>query len=376
MSVAELMSNPHHEDDPASPSLPGPDSQSSASNSDEPTAAAPRRWRTVFAMALVVLLIAEVAARVLGTRLDNPDWNVPELATHIDNIERITETEGNTIDTLVIGSSSPGAGFDPVELTAASDSAGQTYNGNLFGPSMGAIRLVAEDLLLELTDPDTVILGITSRALNDNSVDQARMQDSLVTSVGWRRVEGTASSFDGLNQAAGRISSLVRYRPLLRDPEQVARRLTSPSGPPVNEFGKLTSRDGLTYELNDSHAAQERSALGNWSIDGTPSNGEPSQMDELRALITTIEGQGRELIIVEMPVLTAPWWSLHPDPEQNRADYEAAIDLLIAETGVEYWDANGEETWTENDFGDPNHLNDVGAKRLSDLAANYLDNRQ
>ncbi len=373
MSIADLEPMAHTDIDTEEDEADANDAATTAETTVNDAPKGKRRWRTVFLVAVVMLLIAEAGARVLGTRLADPDWNVPELAAHINNVERITETEGGEIDTLIIGSSSPGAGFDPVELAEVSDSVGIAYNGNLFGPSMGAIRLVAENVLLDETDPEVVILGITSRALNDNSLDQSRMQDSLVTSVGWRRIEGTESSFDSLNQQAGKVSALVRYRPLLRDPETVARRLTSPVGPPVSDLGKLQSRDGKEYSLSGEHSSQERSALDNWAIDSEPSHGGPSEMDELRSLIETIEGQGRRLIVVEMPVLEEPWWNLHPKPAENRADYEAAIDELVADTGIEYWDINAEEAWTETDFGDPNHLNHIGAKRLSNLMADYLD---
>ena len=351
--------------------LPTDDSGDSGDSGDlglstDRSAGRPRpRWTVVIATIVAVLLVAEVGARVLGTRLDDPDWNVAEVAAHIDNLDRL-DAESEQVDTLLIGSSSIGAAVDPASLAEQIEGVEVAYNANLFGPSAQAVEQVTDELLLQRLDPEVMVIGVTSRELNDNSADQARMLTALETSVGWRRLTGESSPYDRLDDSAGSISALVRFRPLLRDPETLARRVVDGPGSPISEFGMLTSRDGQRFDANNAdHNDQERSALSDYAIGG-------EQLESLERVVTTQIDTGRRVVLVNMPVVDDLWWSLHPDPEGDRAAYEAAIAELVAMTGVEYFDAASEFDHTTADFGDANHLNEIGADRFTTVLADHL----
>lgn len=323
------------------------------------------RFLRLLVAVVVVLLLAEVGARLLGQRGEADPWNGTVAAGHIDAIEARAAEGG--VDALLLGSSMAGADFDPVRLAEQLPGSDAAYNLWVTGPNMATLRLLATELALPLLHPDVLVLEVNSRVLNDRGQPQQRHHKTMRRSFAGIEAFGAPNLLARADYEAGQVSDLIRLRPQLRDPSWVRDALAGGGASGSGELtpeGMSTVRLDRDFSTDPRHEAQELEALQGFEVGG-------DQLDELRALIQEVRAGGVEVVLVDMPIVEDAYARLHPGGQEDLSDYRAELADLAAEVDVPVlW--MGDETWGREHFADLNHLNGVGARRLSDLVAAAL----
>lgn len=304
--------------------------------------------------ALVVVLVADLVARVVGSQLAEPlVWY--DATTQL-KAEQLDGLAGQDIDDVIIGTSMTLRGFDT--QTYVDETGRSAYNAAL----PGAVPAVTERWLLEEVvpslEPDRVVLGIQtidfSSVLHEDNLER------------WEGARATRTGILGsLDRMGATVSGLVKHRQELRDPGAWLNKVRGTPGPVEDARGTLTDlgfRDVYTDDFTD--AARDRTAneLAVMDLD--------SATDALRRMAAALDALDIELVLVEMPVSQA-YIDLHPEGQTSydevRAHYRAVADQLGAElidlaTG---WDA-------DERFTDYTHLDLEGAQRVARSLADQL----
>lgn len=205
---------------------------------EQPTrSVARRRWLGVAIGALVVLLLAEAAVRVIEPRLpEPPDWFSPSAARLVREMDAFAATGDRTtgstrLGTAIAGSSMAGRDLLP-EYVVDED----WYPSRSVALAGGGQTTVQERWLLEevqpRVDPATVLWGISSLDFN-----AARRADTI------GRYDAARATRTGFFGAADRtladVSALARNRAALRDPYLMSQVLTG-----TDESDALPDRRG------------------------------------------------------------------------------------------------------------------------------------
>ena len=333
--------------------------------------AAPARhhgWRTSLAAFLTVLALAEAGAGVLAPRLPQNKWGLKELDEHAAQLEALGADHGERGSVLYAGSSSAGAAFDP---SAIADALGCTAEHYVLWSNSGSGRSIAAivpELGMARLDTATVVIGVTSRELNDAGARQSDAYQQIVTSSAWRRSVGAESVAMRLERVAGRWSNLVEHNSSLADPGTLLASLReSDLGTDVDlePDGRRAWTRSEELMLSERHAAQEREALEGFAVGGR-------ELAALEELIDSLHDQGVRVLLVDLPVLEEVWIPLHPGGAADIGAYNAALAGLAERTGVELLAAATADGWDKSLFVDENHLNARGATKLSALVSEAL----
>ncbi len=109
--------------------------------------------------------------------------------------------------------------------------------------------------------------------------------------------------------------------------------------------------------------AQNRAGVLNYNPQG-------EQADALTEMIATIRSHGAQAILVNMP-LSDHYYANFDSPDDYQI-YRDALQRLADDLAVPLWDLEAlpeENQFGDSEFGDLNHLNKVGAERLSAMLA-------
>ena len=315
-----------------------------------------RRPARVAVIALIaVLLLGEAGARILEPYLRNvPEWGSNDLDEKVADMEALN---GAGADVVFMGSSAVNRGFDG---DLFSELVGQTaFNAAIDGSSPRLIEVFIDEVVEPTLDPTVVIIGLTSRAFNDNALSQQELLDTYLTSSGRAAFLGTAPIKQRLEELAEKGSAFLRHRPALRSPRQLIDALRRIE---LTETPETTDRP---YEVDETWANQMATrSLAGYEIGGL----------ELEALARTVDkmsAAGVRVVLVDLPVVVEDWAALHPDGLANIEAFHEALAAFAAEHDVELVDTR-EETWPIDQFRDPVHLNTVGQERLTRLMAEHL----
>ena len=318
----------------------------------------PRRPGKTALIALAVLVIAELVARFLAGGLPNPAWNFVQTDLKVEEMEALAAA-GRSADVLLIGNSSVAAGFisDELEDLLGVDT---VYNAALDGSSMRQMEDWALNVAVPLTNPGTVVIGLTSRDMNDDSISNAEVFDKYFESAGRARFLGEEELGQKVQEALGGVSALVRISPFLRDPASL-----------ISQYDRSGAHDGTfqlpsdDYNLRTLDVTRTRErALNDFTIGGIETRA-------LRRLTDALKAQGIEVVIVEMPFVAEDYLPLH---QNGSADYEAFHDALMAFAdghSVPYIDLT-DYPWTRSEFYDFLHLNSSGIALINSMLAEQL----
>jgi hypothetical protein len=323
------------------------------------------RWIVYFG---VFLLIGELVLRLpfVQARLPAPEpylWHAPLVEDKVDYFRSFAAS--HPIDVLFIGNSTTQAGVDPAAFDAARSalgSGGASFNASVEGlpPSVNKEFL---KMYLRYTNPRTVIIGLTPQDLNSNSPWAKDMDDRAGHSINLQA--GARDSLVGemlaflLDQSA-----LFRYRYLLH--QLLLRGGNAPAHPDV--YFDTRGFDAIDRSLTDFTPserlrAQNRAGVLNYNPQG-------EQADAVKEMIASIRGHGAEPVLVNMPI--SDHYYANFDAPGDYQEYLDALQRLAAEQNVPFWDMenlSADVQFGDSEFGDLNHLNKVGAERLSALLA-------
>ncbi len=317
------------------------------------------------------LLLAEVLLRlpVVQAMLPAPApslWHAPLVEDKVEYFRNFAAS--HDIDVLFVGNSTMQAGVDPATFDA--DRTAQGAGGNSFNASIEGLppSVNKEFLKMYLRDvnPRTVVIGLTPQDLNAGSPWAKDMDDRAGHSINLQA--GARDSLMGYVLAfLLDHSELFRYRYVLH---QLLLRGGNAAPHPDVYFGErgfhAIERSLADFSPSERLQAQNRAGVLNYNPQG-------EQADALTEMIATIRNHGAAPVLVNMP-LSDHYYANFDSPDDYQK-YRTALQRLADDLSVPVWDmetlAQGEQ-FGDSEFGDLNHLNQVGAERLSALlAGNY-----
>jgi len=324
-----------------------------------------RRWVVVTVFVVASLLLAEIIARAVEPSLPPPDqWPTTQTEAKADQIAQLA-ADGSPIDVVFLGSSVVVQGVDPVAFNKAAGDL-TSYNAALDGASLRSIEVWARDVVFPNLDPKVVVIGITTRDMNDQGVSQQEFYRSLLASSGLETL-GPKSGVTRLLNEITSLSALVRIRPFLRQPGTTLQHVLGQDeevellpGP----FGAAPVDDrAFLYDSSESWRNFWRTRHFNDFIMGG------QELSALHALITMAVEQERVVFLVEMP-FHDDYLTVQPNggaAVQRLHDVLASIDYGAAFGLIPLEDQYGSEA-----FRDPAHLNPTGAETLAAELAAYV----
>lgn len=352
----------------------------------------PVRWPEAALAVLVVLVGAEVGLRAIEDHLPRQTaGDTVEVELKYQQL-RDLRAAGEPVDVVALGNSTLDAALDPAVFADVSRRFDAPFNAALLGAPLDAIRRWASDFVLEESQPDTAVLGLTPLdvpTVGIFGVSKPAVADAFTRSLD----QLEPSRLQRADEAVSEHSALVRRRALFRSPGELWRGLSDTVHDSDKEFegaGPVTLEDG-TRGVRDRRTWQEeliaprggiRTYWG-YEFDGTSdSRVSPieqralatSNVDRLQvgAVLDAIRDEGVEEIVVVIP------------PHDRTALEATGLDLAqfdrLADQLVDLSEAEGmavldlsRSQWDHADFFDPAHLSRGGSDRFSRWLARELD---
>ena len=218
----------------------------------------------------------------------------------------------------------------------------------------------ALNVVVPLLDPDTVVIGMTSRDLNDASSSNAEVFNNYLTSGGRARFLGEETNGQRVQRALSGVSALVRISPFIRDPASLITQY-DPAGPATGEF--VLPGEEYAPRSIDITRTRER-ALNDFTLGGV-------ELEAFTNLVRSLEGQGIDVIVLEMPYVAADYLDLHPNGADDYTAYRELVDGFTTTQGLPYIDLS-DYPWTTAEFYDFLHVNSTGIDIVSQLLADAL----
>jgi len=311
------------------------------------------------AVALAVLLLAEVAVGAGRSQLDEPEvWPTPELQKKFAQIEQRAEG-GRQPEIVLVGDSMMDAGGDPAALAGAVPGT-TVYNAAIAGETLPVVADWTTRIVQPRLEPKVVVIGFSSNELNPSVLAPETGLGAYRSSRVVRAAEGRGSPVDRADAFLREHSMLYRYRSSLRRPfsDQVA----DPDvfDPDLTPDGQGLAFTNLGY-LEKDGAAQAQAviqgviaALAGFTVG-------LENVTILQEMIRTIRVRGARVLLVAMPV-TDDLIAAHPKGE---ADYAKAMEAFAGAAGRSGATFVQPGIWPSPLFADPVHLNGVGAAQLT-----------
>jgi hypothetical protein len=331
--------------------------------SDRPAGAPVSRRRARIlvpvAVALLVIVLAELLVRIGASRLAEPQvWNAPEAQVKYDQMKLLSRTH-QTGGVVLLGTSLMDVGVDPALFAAQIGHRVPVYDASLAGGTLESVRWWYVHVVVPLLHPKFVIFGFTSRELNPNDSDAARLGAQFFQSPAVHNLAGTESVLERLEWTGDDVSYLFRYRRLLRRPGELFHHRTALDiqRPVISPGGQATSFVTSGYNRSPLIPAFFRQTVTYRFEVG------PSKVAAAVGTLQDIKASGAGTLLVDMPI-TSDYIALHPNGWGDWATYEKAMTAIASASGVAEVPA---QLWTPAYFADPFHLNGTGALRLTGL---------
>ena len=218
-------------------------------------------------------------------------------------------------------------------------------------------------MFLRSAKPKAVMIGLTAQDLNANSPWAKDMDDRAGHSINLQA--GARDSLMG-NVLAFLLdnSELFRYRYVLH--QMLLRGGAYPPHPDVyfdaRGFHSI-DRSLADFSPSERLQAQNRAGVLNYNPQG-------EQADALKEMIGAIRSHGAEAILVNLPL--SDHYYANFDSPADYQKYRDALQRMADDLAVPLWDMEAlpeGNQFGDSEFGDLNHLNKVGAERLSQMLA-------
>ena len=225
-----------------------------------PQTSARVNWRTFALAAVAMVLFMEGAGRFVASQSAFNDDLLPRLLNEHRINAASRQAAGVDTEILFFGSSNAGADFDPKLVPDQ-----RAYDLWWAGAGTDTIAAFGEEFGVPLFDPETVVVGVTSRELNDARFDDnAEVFADVERTLAWRRV-ARRDALTRLELVSSQASVLVRHRAYLRRPASwIAWAVTDveAEGLTTDETGRLTRyRDRPEPLITPEDIARETEAL-------------------------------------------------------------------------------------------------------------------
>ena len=314
-----------------------------------------RRLPVPIVAALVVLLLAEIGLRVASPKLGPLNaWNDWEVTRKVEAIDALAAKGGASV--VFVGSSMVNAAADPVLYSELSGAKRPAFNAALNGAGTRLFDLWTMHVVVPRLHPKVVVVGLSSRELNDLGSSSEQAYQSVRGSPGGRSVAPDLSPTEWILRA-GDQSYLVRYRQRLRSPSTL---FDIPPGAGRNSVGRLGTLAALRiftrpqYLTEDFHKNVVPRTLARFAVGGRA-------LDALRHLVDELTAARIRVVLVKMPV-TQDAIDAHPHGAEDYRRFEQILATFASQTQVIDADA-----WFDGtaEFADPFHLNSKGRERFT-----------
>ena len=319
----------------------------------------PRVPRTLLITA-AILLAVELAVRAVAPSLPAPvTWSSEEQAAKVARMQSLASRQRPA--TVFVGSSVADIGIDPATFASSS------YNAGLRGSSMEMIDLWTRLVVVPRLRPSTVVIGLSSREMTPKDPQQRKATRDFLSAPAVRSLMHRQTIVGRIDRRVGQISSLYRYRTVLRRPLlALGRQRGLDSGVVLTGAGWDRSSAGATFNGGPGiRQFLSTGPLGHWELGS-------AEVGSLRSLLAFLRDRHIKAVVVAMPV-TEELVSLHPHGRLDVDRALAAMRDVAAAGGARFVD---EGVWESRWFSDPIHLNGSGAIRLGRLLAGQLSARR
>jgi hypothetical protein len=297
---------------------------------------------------------------------------------------------GAPIGVVFLGNSMTDAGVSPTDFLAVSQRYDDVYNAALVGAPVRSQAQWAEEVVLDEVDPDVVVLGLSPLDLvntdgvlsNRLSVVEQGFDDTLdQLEPGW---------LSRVDEWSSRASAIVEHRAALRSPEGIGTavwRTVTGATPVPRPEPQATVADGRRVPRNEEFWRQYMGNRGGTTqfhgrvLDPTERSGflqgigglineaqiEPALVGDV---FETLDDHGVEVVIYIPPFATEVLTAAGADVARFTEGLEY-IHELGAEHGAPVIDLF--TGYPVEEFTDVAHLNEAGARHLSEDLARRLD---
>jgi hypothetical protein len=317
---------------------------------------------------VAAVLAAELVARILEPILPPPDrWPTDETQAKFDQMATLAALP-DPIDVVFLGSSIVVEGIDPLTFNEEEGDL-TSYNAALSAASVRSLEPWTLEVVLPLLDPRFLVIGLTTRDVNDGGLGQREFYERITASEGLRDLESDSL----IQRVLTRIqesSALLRLRPLLRKPGTailaLLGRQENDGSPLPGPFGsEPLEEQGSEYDASaDWRRFWSTRQINDYDIGGV-------ELAALERLVASAESQGREVVLVEMPI-HPDYLAVQPGGEPAVAQLHEVLMELALRNDAELLQFHGE--FGPEDFRDPAHLNPQAATQLASMLARELTN--
>ncbi len=344
-------------------------------------------WWAVPVVVVAVLLAGEVGARIVGPEIPRKAGSEERLLIKSDQV--FDRGTGST-DVIVLGSSETAGGLVPSIADAEVAGLDGMYNAALSGASVELTHEWADRVVAPHLQPEVAVIGMLPIAVlsGDFVSDQRGLAEPQEAIDAYRAAldQVDPGGFRGTGWELRQRSALVRWRPYLRSPSQVARGVSGvfghgpteepDDGRPVDwrtetdpaRILASTGPDGAIADYHSSSLPVDEDPIGAALYD-TFAKG-TVDLSALQDLVDGLRDRGITPVIALAPVDRLPLIG-------GGADL-APLDDLVAD--IEAWAAERDvpvddqvtETWSPELFHDRNHLDEDGAAEWSAHVGRWL----
>lgn len=326
-----------------------------------------RRLLGVLLIALVVLLAGELVVRVRADALPpNQTWFGPEMQYKSRQIDTLEQHGGASV--VFIGSSNLDAAGDTRFFTETPSNR-PVYNASTGAGTLTTIDVWSERFALPRLQPDVVVIGLTGRELNPNNPAAAQLERDFMHAPAVLHLQGRESTLETAERHLESWSYLFRYRTSLRQPRYLEKVIGLGSAPGPNAYSVRVGPTGqylgflnAPYDAGPNVRRQYvNQGLNEFTVGRT-------QTLTLLRLVKYAEGQGANVVLVDMPV-SPDLISYYPHGQADASRAHATLQRIAQATGSRLLDPG---VWPARYFADPGHVNRAGSERFSGYLAAQL----
>lgn len=307
-------------------------------------------------IAVAIILVAELGLRVLGHHLGAPVvWGDGEVSSKVAQAKRL-RARGEALEVLILGPSHASVGLSPKTLAGCLGSEeASVYNGGLNGRDYPVAAFVFEHVYLDELRPKTVVVTANPICFNANWTFLAHNTPEFFQAPMPRmlRARGLSRLWYGF---LAEDLCVYRYRKRERKLAEGfvgGRRILDERGwhRATGVFDE-SARRRLRAKNHPYRNVWVDYEFGGEAVEG------------LRKILDLARKHRIRTVVVNMPFREELFELPGPGRECYRK-YLEAMERLRGEFGFAWFDYHGSMTWSDEEFSDVDHLNELGAAKLS-----------
>lgn len=323
-----------------------------------PEPARGKRLVKLFAALLAVVVVAELGARLIMTRLPEPlVWPRYEVQRKVDRLDELAPM--GCLDVAVFGSSVANAALDPAIMLEGTELRG--FNASLGGSGSGAWTTWAREIVIPTGCPQMSIIAVSPRDLNDSTAADNSFLESYERSLGRLDRIGELSGWSRAKKWSWDNSGLFALQRAFRRPSESGAFFLDESGPwrVINDDnGVLLRFQNQAYDERPARRRFDRLVVfADYEVGG-------QRTRDLAELAAALQHAGSEVVFVALPFTLEETTAYVDDGGEDIEAFRATVVALAEEAEARSVDLVGIVDGREF-FADDYHVNGEGAAVVS-----------